>query len=251
MQTTRPGGDGTAALPRYAQIAEQLMAEIITGHRGIGTLLPTEHELCAQHGVSRATVREALRQLQAQGLITRSQGVGSRVLADNARANYVLSAQSAVDAMGYAAETRFVAQRRRRVRAHAALARSLGVEPGSEWVHISGVRLIAGEARQPLAVSSIYIAAAHADLADHPDHPATPFFILMQRHKRIRIEAIWQDVTAGLLTPGQARALQAPPGSSSLQVLRRFLDGDGQPVEVTRNIHPADRFTYSLRLQQS
>ncbi len=64
MPTPRPG-DGTAAQPRYAQIAEQLTTEIVTGRRGIGTLLPTEHALCAQHGVSRATVREAMRKLEA------------------------------------------------------------------------------------------------------------------------------------------------------------------------------------------
>jgi len=253
MQAITPAtpGDDLAARPRYARIAEELTADITAGRRGIGTLLPTEHALCAQHGVSRATVREALRQLQDQGLIARSQGVGSRVLASSAHTNYVLSARHAAEAMGYAAKTRLIIQRRRHVRANAALARMLGAEPGSAWLHLSGLRRLAGETRQPLAISSIYLAAAHADLADGPEHLATPFFILIERQKGIRIEEITQDVTAGALTASQARALHAPAGSGSLHVLRRFLAADGKPVEVTRNIHPADRFTFSLRLQQS
>ncbi|MEJ1974808.1 MAG: winged helix-turn-helix domain-containing protein [Acetobacteraceae bacterium] len=69
MRATPPAAPdtGAAARPLYTQVAEALTADITTGRRGVGTLLPTEHELCALHGVSRATVREALRKLEAQG----------------------------------------------------------------------------------------------------------------------------------------------------------------------------------------
>lgn len=54
--------------PAYEQVAHQLREAILDGTLAPGDELPAERELCAQFGVSRTTVREALRALQAQGL---------------------------------------------------------------------------------------------------------------------------------------------------------------------------------------
>ncbi|MEV4419538.1 FadR/GntR family transcriptional regulator [Patulibacter sp. NPDC049589] len=55
--------------PVYEQVAGQLRAAILDGDLGAGHVLPSERELCARFGVGRTTVREALRALQAQGLV--------------------------------------------------------------------------------------------------------------------------------------------------------------------------------------
>ncbi|MDO8185060.1 GntR family transcriptional regulator [Conexibacter sp. JD483] len=54
--------------PAYEQVAQQLREAILDGQLRPGDELPSERELCAQFGVSRTTVREALRALQTQGL---------------------------------------------------------------------------------------------------------------------------------------------------------------------------------------
>jgi GntR family transcriptional repressor for pyruvate dehydrogenase complex len=56
--------------PAYLQVAEQIRAAILDGSLAAGEPLATERELCRQFGVSRTTVREALRALQAQGLVS-------------------------------------------------------------------------------------------------------------------------------------------------------------------------------------
>jgi GntR family transcriptional repressor for pyruvate dehydrogenase complex len=56
--------------PVYLQVAEQIREAILDRELVPGTRLPTERELAAQFGVSRTTIREALRALQAQGLLT-------------------------------------------------------------------------------------------------------------------------------------------------------------------------------------
>ena len=242
---------GMSGRPLYARVADALMAEITTGQRQVGSLLPTEHELCALLGVSRATVRQAMLLLKDQGLVSSSQGVGTRVLATNGRTDYVLAAQSANETMGYVAETHFVTRRRRMLRINAALARRLGVAEGSEWLHVHGLRVLTKQPSPPLAISDVYVVAAHAELVDHAEHATMPVFRLMERTNRVRITEIGQDVTAVQLTPGQARVLRSEAGCSALHVLRRYLAEDNQPVEVTCNLHPADRFTFSLRLHPS
>lgn len=55
--------------PVYVQVAEQLRDAILEGDLEAGAALPPERELSERFGVSRTTVREALRALQAQGLV--------------------------------------------------------------------------------------------------------------------------------------------------------------------------------------
>ena len=74
--------------PRYVQIEESLHALLETGGYRPGDKLPTEPELAQQIGVSRATLREALRSFEQQGIINRRQGVGTFV---NLRPPYIES----------------------------------------------------------------------------------------------------------------------------------------------------------------
>jgi DNA-binding FadR family transcriptional regulator len=58
----------------YEQVADQIQELVLTGVLGRGDRLPSESVLAKQYGVSRATVREALRLLSAQNLIQTSKG---------------------------------------------------------------------------------------------------------------------------------------------------------------------------------
>jgi GntR family transcriptional repressor for pyruvate dehydrogenase complex len=61
--------------PAYQTLAEGLRAEITSGRLRPGERLPTEPELCVRSGVSRSTVREALRLLASEHLIVTLRGV--------------------------------------------------------------------------------------------------------------------------------------------------------------------------------
>lgn len=66
------------AAPRvaYLEVANRLRDQILAGELSAGDRLPTEAELCERFGVSRSTIREALRMLSSQRLVTTSRGVG-------------------------------------------------------------------------------------------------------------------------------------------------------------------------------
>jgi len=48
-----------------------------------------------------------------------------------------------------------------------------------------------------------------------------------------------------------AAALQLKPGATALKIVRRYFDDDGEVFEVSVTVHPADRFSVSMRLQRS
>lgn len=61
--------------PAYRQVADELRAQIVAGVLSAGERLPTEPELAQMFGVSRSTVREALRVLASQHLVETTRGV--------------------------------------------------------------------------------------------------------------------------------------------------------------------------------
>jgi GntR family transcriptional repressor for pyruvate dehydrogenase complex len=65
----------TVRPPAYQLLADELRAEITSGRLQPGERLPPEPELCVRTGVSRSTVREALRLLASQHLIVTTRGV--------------------------------------------------------------------------------------------------------------------------------------------------------------------------------
>jgi DNA-binding FadR family transcriptional regulator len=71
----RPGLQVRKVQAAYRQVAEQLKEQIVTGALAAGTRLPSEAELARLFGVSRSTVREALRLLASQHLIDTTRGV--------------------------------------------------------------------------------------------------------------------------------------------------------------------------------
>lgn len=68
---------------RADQVRDQLQAAILRGDYPIGSKLPSERELTEMFGVSRVSVREGVRSLEAIGLVQVRHGNGCFVLADS------------------------------------------------------------------------------------------------------------------------------------------------------------------------
>lgn len=70
---------GSDPLPLYERIKQFILEGIRSGEWGPGARLPSEGELTARFGISRMTINRALRELAADGIIRRVQGLGSFV----------------------------------------------------------------------------------------------------------------------------------------------------------------------------
>ncbi len=252
--TPRPSVTEAAQLladsqPRYVSVATALAAEILDGRLAVDEKLPTEHELCRTFGVSRSTVRQALQRLRDLGLVAGTQGVGTRVIADQPRSNFQLAVRSVADVMSYADHTRLDIRERGMVQADAALAGRIGCAAGSRWARIRGLRLPQDPKALPISWIELYVAEEFAAMTERPDFATVPAYRLIGRHMGVAVASVQQEITAVPLTAEHAAALQTLPGSPGLQIERRFFAADGRLIEATTNIHgAANRFAYTMRL---
>lgn len=143
--------------PRYAQINDTLRERILDGTYSPHSQMPSEHDLCVAFGVSRITVRQALGDLQQEGLIFRLHGKGTFVSRPKALQN-VTSLQGfaeAMSSMGYEIVNRM--QRFRVVKADRRQASRLQLQEGAPVLRIE--RLTHDTTGRPLDYEFLYFRA--------------------------------------------------------------------------------------------
>jgi GntR family transcriptional regulator len=235
----------------WVRVAQDLKAGIATGRYPVGSLLPTELELCEHYGMSRHTVRTAIRQLQDHGLVSRNKKAGTRVEAVEPTGGYRQSLASLEDLIQFGAATIRVVQETAHVTADAGLAAEIGCEQGARWFRISSLRLNSETGAPPVSWTDVYIDPLYADLGEiarvTPEVLITT--LIEQRYGRLCAE-IRQSVDAIALPAVRAAALQAQADAPALRIVRHYVDEKGGIFEMSSTIHPAGRFTVSQRLRR-
>ncbi len=234
--------------PRYQVIADDLMADITSEKFAVGSMLPTEMELCERYDVSRYTVREALRQLRELGMVAMRRGSGTRVLSARPEQAYVQSVSALSELLRYP-DTSFEVMASGRIALDAAQAETLHRQVGEDWFHISGVRRSA-TANTPICWQDVYVLPQFEEAARQvPNDHRAVHQIIEQQHGEI-IGRAQLDMFASHIDDTLARHLEVASGTAAMTIIRRYTDQKGRLFETTRSIHPEGRFVYSLDLQR-
>jgi len=238
------------AASRYSILAQSVIDDIGAGHYPVGSMLPTEAELCAQFGVSRHTVREALRKLREMGMVSRHQGIGTRVKAKSGSSRYVQSIDSISDLFTFIKDTRLSVLSRRDIAAGPRDSATLRCPPGQRWRVVEVLRHAKGKP-QPMVASEIFIPHAYAAIGAEMEDLRVPIYTLIEKHYGHRIVEVQQEVKACAIPAARARLLKVPAGSPGLLITRHYLGDDDRMLLVSRSLYPADRFSYSMSLRLS
>lgn len=233
-------------------LSRDLAEGIASGRFAVGSLLPTEFELCSRYGVSRYAVRKALDELQELGLISRRKNVGTRVEAARPKPGFTQSIATVDELAQFGAEHVRVVRDVQEVVADLALARELGCAGGTRWLRVSSLRMESGRKARPICWTDVYVDAAYADIGPLVrESPGTLISSLIEARYGRSIARIRQEVQ-GLCLPKQlAGELQAEAGSAALKVIRRYLDSADEMFEISVSTHPADRFTFAMEMTRS
>jgi DNA-binding GntR family transcriptional regulator len=242
-----------AQKPNFTNIARHLTEAITSGHFAVGALLPTELELCKHYGTSRHTVRAALAELQQLGLVSRKKNVGTRVIAARPRSNFRPSLASVDDLVQFGAEHLRSVQQIAQTVATGSLAEELGCQDGTPWLRISSLRLVGDAQASPIGWTDVYIDPEYREIGDLVrETPDVLISSLIETRYGRQIAEIHQDIRAFPIDDeAMATALGVATGAPALKIVRRYLDPEGELFEASITVHPADRFSVSMRLQRS
>ena len=249
MKSDMQSGSKLSTTTKQALIADALSSEIQGGKYKIGDRLPSEPDLSQRFGVSRHTVRAALRLLHGQGLVTSQQGVGTLVQETRLLSHYSHGFSSAEDLLQYATTTRVRVIDRVEVGVDADMAHQFGCKPGEHWWRVRTVRS-EPTGRFVVAYSEIHIPLAFGAVLKDTARSRQPIFALIESRFHETIGEIQQDITClARLTPEESGYLKLPPDSPGMQITRRYLGTGGRVLEVARSVHPSELFKYSMRVQ--
>lgn len=236
-------------MPRYLKLTRTLQDAIQDGTFPVGSLLPTEVELAAAHGVSRQTVRQAIGLLRQQNLVSARKGVGTRVESKTGVRRFSYSATSVTELLEIANDTELVVERSETLVARGSTATELGCRSGHKFLHLECTRNVDGE-MNPLSFIDIYIDGRFGAALNLPSRLRSALFVYVEKQTGELITQIQQEIRATILTDDVARRLGAPLGSAALQITRRYLSTGRRLILVSVNTLPSDRFFYSVAIDR-
>ena len=235
-------------MTRYQEVRQILAGEIGAGHYEVGGRFPTDHELCERFGVSRHTVREALRGLQNQGLLSRRRGAGTTVCERKSPTLFVQTINSMGELTEHVTDSRFESRYEGRIVVRAGLAEILGCEPGQPWLRYAGVRRHV-EKQLPLCWTEIFVAEPYFGVREAVDgKPTSSIYEHILSHYGLDLVEIEQEISAVTIGAEQAAEIDAEPNCNGLLVLRRYFTRPRELFEVALSLYPSDRFSFKTNL---
>jgi GntR family transcriptional regulator len=223
-----------AGVPLWQQLLTDLRVRLAEGE--FVSDFPGELELVDQYAVSRHTVREALRHLRNEGVVSASRGRRPRLgpVEIEQPLGAMVSLFAAVESRGL--EQRSVV-RALDVRADGVIARRLDLEESASLVYLERLRLADDE---PLAIDRVWLPEAVARPLLEADFTHTALYTELAEHCGVRLTGGREEIHAALATAAEKRLLHMPPTAALLVVERT--GWHHRPLEFRQTLLRGDRF---------
>lgn len=229
--------DRQSPLPLWAQLLSDLRRRVAAGEFAEG--FPTDEELRQEYRVSRQTVREAARRLQAEGVIVRQRGRGSSlvgsVLEQPLQALYSLARTAGELGLPERSEVRAL----RRDRAGVA-GEPLGLGPGADVVYVERLRFIGDE---PMSLHRSWLPAPLASGLLRLDLSSGSLYDALAERCGVRVTRGWERIRPGIPSAELRGALGMRRGGAVFEIDRLATAGS-EPVEWRESVIRGDRYTF-------
>lgn len=233
-------------LPLWYQVSQSLRASILGRTPDASLRLPTEEQLATHYGVSVLTMRQALKELEEEGLISRHRRRGT-FIEPGARRSTPRRLLGSIDAI--------VAQQsgeRTTVLGH-----GTAPVPGELAEHFPDVTEVVayrrlrrdGESGEPTNWAENAVRPELAAAIDPADLERWPMTKVLRDVVGVRISRITDTVEARLADPETAALLQVPLLSPILHYTGVTYDEDGRVVDVARIRYRGDRFSFTVTVE--
>ena len=228
--------DRADTLPLWQQLRQELLIRLQAGE--FATQFPGELSLVDEYGVSRHTVRQALRQLRADGVIVAERGRQPRV----APAQEIAQPMGALYSLFASVEAAGLRQhsvvRTFDTRADALVAERLDLEGSTPLIYLDRLRLAGDE---PLAMDRVWLPASLATPLLSADFSHTSLYAELSERTGLRLDHGQEEVRAVIPTSAERTQLRCPAGVAAFSI-NRLSYARGKPVEWRHTLVRGDRF---------
>ena len=228
-------------VPIYARILDTLRQRIASGVYQVGESLPTEAELVLEFGVSRQTVRSALQNLVAEGIVERTAGRGTFLKRGGAASGGEWNIGGIEDIIdigfsgSYAVKSvQFVAAAR-----HARVAGVLNVAPNGRMLNVHATR---STLEGPFAYSNLFFPEDIGERLPRPLFDKRPLVLLVEEYCGLPAFRSRQVASATLADRSVARVLGVKAGDPLLVLERTHFARNGRPFQFARVHYRTDRY---------
>lgn len=230
------------------QVARELETAIRTQKYLPEHRLPSVEKLSLELGVGRSTVREALRTLQAKGLVEVVHGRGTFVKGQRlARSDGNLNSFTEI-VRGRGMKPTSHILHSGVTRADARTAARLLIAAGDRVIILKRLRLADDV---PMSVETTIIPHARfSDLLDYPWLPQTSLYAVFEERYQVIPKTADQTIRSVLAAPKESALLNIEPKSPLLLVETVTYDQHGLPIEFGQFLYCADRYEYQVRLRR-
>ncbi len=230
--------------PRYKQLSRHIGSMINAGNLQADDQLPTERELAQIAEVSRVTVRKAIAELVADGLIEQRQGAGSFVKQPGTRHEQSLSSLVSftenLHARGITTESRMLDCGLFRPTPTETMV--LGLSPHHRVARVNRLRIGDGV---PMALE---YSSLPEDILPRPDKVGLSLYDILRRRDRAPTRAM-QRVMAINATATVGELLHLSEGTAVLQIERTGYLASGRPIEFTSGFYRSDTYDFVSELR--
>ena len=217
------------AQPLHRQLRDLMLARIERGEWSPGTYLPPETRLAEEYGVAVGTLRKALLDLAAEGIVARRQGKGTVVTShDSDAVLFRFFNLRRRDGTTLHPESRVLSRVQRA--ATQTEAQALGLSEGAQVICITRVRDGDGT---PILYEHIILAAARfGRLLTAPEILPNTLYQLYQTEFGATVHRAREQLTIEAAEPACAVQLDVASGDSLLHIRRIALDYNDAPIEL-------------------
>ncbi|MGW8376838.1 GntR family transcriptional regulator [Streptomyces sp. ODS28] len=240
----------TVPEPKYWHL-KTVLSDALDSEFSVGEILPNERELAARFGVARATLRQALEQLELEGRLQRRRGVGTTVAPP--RFGVEVGAESGPEGHGWPGQPGedWHAEAYEQTAPPAAVAGMLGERYEGDGTPVHIVRRTRVTHGQPVAAELLYVPAASVPaLPDSETEPGAPAGsaarAVLRELQRLELDGQERTVELGSARADDARQLDRLPGAPVLVVTTRYVSR-GRTAAVAVATYRADtcRLTFA------
>jgi GntR family transcriptional regulator len=238
--------DFSSPIPYYLQLIQALKNKIQNGEWKTGDKLPGEFELCETYGVSRTVVRQALRELELDGLITRKKGKGTFISGPKINESLVQKLTGFFEDMVSRGHTpRSQVLHHDVIPAKAKIADFLQLEP-SDLVHM--IERLRSVDDYPIVLVTTYIPHALCPTLMKYDLNQDSLYTILENEFNLEISHGTRSVEAVAATEREAQLLNIPVGSPLILLNSVSYLADGTPLEYYHAVHRGDRSRFVVEL---